>query len=320
MKAAVIREAGQSPVYEEFPGPVAEAGESLVSMRAAALSPLTRGRASGTHYSSSGDFPFVAGVDGVGTTPDGRRVYVVLPRAPYGAMAEQTVVSAAQILPVPDGLADVTAAAIANPGMSSWAALRERARLVAGETVLVNGATGASGRLAVQIAKHLGAGRVIATGRDAAALDALRSLGADDVVRLDDDATALGRRFEGHFATGVDVVVDYLWGASARSLLVAAAKAAPALRPVRVVQVGTASGAEIALPGAVLRSSSIVLMGSGIGSVSLERLLAAIGGVFEAAAAGTLRMDATAVPLSEVAAAWSRAGERIVFTLATSAT
>ena len=315
MKAAVVSQAGHAPVYAEIASPVPRSDESLISMKAAALSQLARGRACGTHYSSSGNFPFVAGVDGVGTAPDGSRVYVVLPRAPHGTMAEQTAVPTAHMLPVPDGLDDVAAAAIANPGMSSWAALRERARLTAGETVLVNGATGVSGRLAVQIAKHLGAGRVIATGRDAGALDALRSLGADDVVRIDDEAPALARALEERFAAGIDVVVDYLWGASARSILVAAAKASPALRPVRFVQVGAVSAPEIDLPGAVLRSSSIVLMGSGIGSVSLDGLLAAIGGVFEEAAAGMLRMASSVVPLREVTAAWSRPGERIVFTL-----
>ena len=87
-----------------------------------------------------GDFPFVAGIDGVGRLDDGRRVYFVLPRAPYGSMAEVSVVPSAQCIAVPDELDDVTAAAIANPGMSSWAAYAERARLRAGETVLVNGA------------------------------------------------------------------------------------------------------------------------------------------------------------------------------------
>lgn len=308
-RAAVVREAGRAPACEEVADPVARAGESLVTVAAASLSQLTRARASGTHYSSAGGFPFVAGVDGVGRTADGRRVYFLLPRAPHGAMAGRTVVADALLLPVPDGLGDVAAAAIANPGMSSWAALRERARLAAGETVLVNGATGASGRLAVQVARHLGAGRVIATGRDAAALD---SLGADGVVRLGGDGAEVSAGLERVFAGGVDVVLDYLWGASAQAILVAAAEAGPALRPVRFVQVGTASGGEIALPGAVLRSSSLVLMGSGLGSVSLERLLASIGGVFEAAAAGALRMESRVVPLREVTHAWSLTGERIV--------
>src|ERR1700712_1801164 len=109
MRAAVVREAGQPPVYGEFPAPVPQVDEILITVTAAALSQLDRSRASGMHYSSAGAFPFVAGVDGVGRTDDGRRVYFVLPQAPHGAMAERTVAPAAHILPVPDGLDDVTA-------------------------------------------------------------------------------------------------------------------------------------------------------------------------------------------------------------------
>ena len=132
MKAAIVEGQGRTPAYADFPAPVPGEGERLVRVTAAALTQLARGRASGAHYSASGAYPFVAGVDGVGRLDDGGRVYFLLPRAPYGAFAEETVVSAGQCLPVPDDLDDVTAAAIANPGMSSWAALVERAQARAG--------------------------------------------------------------------------------------------------------------------------------------------------------------------------------------------
>ena len=159
MKAALVVKPGQTPVYSDFPEPTPTAEENLVTVTAASLSHVTRGRASGTHYSTSGQIPFVVGVDGVGRLADGRRVYFVLPTAPYGSMAELTTVKASQCIALPDELDDVTAAAVAIAGMSSWAALQESAKFQAGETVLVNGATGASGRLAVQIAKHFGAKR-----------------------------------------------------------------------------------------------------------------------------------------------------------------
>jgi NADPH:quinone reductase-like Zn-dependent oxidoreductase len=312
MKAAIVRGAGEAPVYGDFDIPIAGEGERLIRVSASALSPLTRARASGTHYSSAGGFPFVAGVDGVGTA-DGQRVYFVLPRAPFGGMAEHSVAPAAQCVAVPDGLADADAAAFANPGMSSWAALSERARFESGETVLVNGATGSSGRLAVQIARHRGAARVIATGRDEAAL---AELGADATVSLNGDADALEARFKAVFADGIDVVLDYLWGPSAHALLIAAAKAGPEGRAIRVVQIGTASGAEIPLPGAVLRSSAIELMGSGIGSVPLERLVAAVGGVFGAAVEGALHLPIRTIPLADVGEAWAAKGDdRLVFTI-----
>ncbi|AOK56122.1 alcohol dehydrogenase [Burkholderia stagnalis] len=317
MKAAIVKGAGERPVFAEFESPHALPGHRLVEVTASALSRLAQARASGSHYSSTDGFPFIAGVDGAGRLEDGRRVYFFGPLAPFGAMAERTVVPDAQCVPLPDALDDVTAAAIAIPGMSSWAALIERARMAAGETVLVNGATGASGRLAVRIAKHLGAAKVIATGRNAAALAALQSAGADAVVSLQQDDANLARALEPHFRAGVDVVLDYLWGASARALLIAAAKTTRDGRPLRFVQIGSIGGADVLLPGAVLRATAIELMGSGLGSVSLPRLLAAARGVFDAAGPAGLAIDTRAVPLSEVGEHWGDANTlvRPVFTM-----
>lgn len=312
MKAAIVHGAGASPVFGDFDAPQAAIGEKHIRVTASALSQLARARASGSHYSSSGGFPFVAGVDGVGVCKEGQRVYFVLPRAPFGAMAEQSVAPDSHCLPVPDGLDDATAAAIANPGMSSWAALTERARFKRGETVLINGATGASGQLAVQIARAMGAARVIATGRNR---QVLAGLGADATIGLTDDHDALSDAFKTEFSRGIDVVLDYLWGTSAETMLIAAAKVAPEAVPIRFVQIGTSSGADIRLPGAVLRSSSLELMGSGIGSVPLPRLLAAIAGVYDAAVAGALTLATTSIPLAQVGTVWSDAGaERVIFT------
>ncbi len=315
MKAAIVQGPGRTPVYADFPAPVPGEGERLVKVTAAALTQLARGRASGAHYSSSGAYPFVAGVDGVGRLEDGARVYFLLPRAPYGAFAEEAVIGAGQCLPEPDDLDDVTAAAIANPGMSSWAALADRARLTAGETVLVNGATGTAGRLAVQIAKHLGAKRVIATGRNREALASLAALGADATIALSADDAALERSFRGVFADRVDVVLDYLWGRSAELLLAGAAKAGPRSPEIRFVQIGAAAGGQIALRADILRSTPIEVMGSGLGSVPGPRFLAAIGAVFAAAQAAGLRVATRTVALARVENAWSEAEDarRVVF-------
>ena len=317
MKAAIVHGAGQSPVYGDFAEPLVCDGESRIAVAAAAISHVTKSRASGSHYSSSGQFPFIAGIDGVGRRDDGRRVYFVMPRAPYGGMAERTVVPSAHCLPLPDELDDVTAAAIANPGMSSWAAYTERARLKAGETVLVNGAAGTAGRLAVQIARHLGAKKVIATARNVGALHAVAALGADVTIPLIADEAALENRFKEQFAEGVDVVIDYLWGRSAERLLVAGAKAGAEAVPIRFVQVGAASGSDITLPSAALRSSAIELMGSGLGSIPLDRLLACIGALLHAAGPGGFEIATTPVSLSEVEQAWTcdDSTRRTVFTL-----
>jgi NADPH:quinone reductase-like Zn-dependent oxidoreductase len=306
MKAAVVMGAGQTPRYADFSEPTPAAGESKVTVIAAAISQVVRSRASGQHYSSSGQFPFVAGIDGVGRLDDGRRVYFVMPRAPYGSMAERATAPSAHCLALPDELDDVAAAAIANPGMSSWAALQERARLEAGETVLVNGATGASGRLAVQIAKHLGAKKVIATGRNLEALKSVAALGADVTIPLVDDEAELEGRFTREFAQGVDVVLDYLWGKSAERLIIAGAKAGAEAVPIRFVQIGSVSGAGITLASAALRSSAIVLMGSGIGSIPFDRLISAIDGLFRATVPAGFKIATNAVPLSDVEQAWTR--------------
>ena len=316
MKAAIVRGMSQTPVYGDVPVPAPSAGENRITVTAAALTQVTKSRASGTHYSSSRQFPLVAGIDGVGRLDDGSRVYFVMPRAPYGAMAEQTVASSAQCLAIPDNLDDITAAAIANPGLSSWAAYTERARLKTGETVLVNGATGTAGRLAVQIARHLGAKKVIATGRNLERLRSVALLGADITIPLSEDESALEESFKEQFAGGIDIVIDYLWGKSAERLLIAGAKVGAQAVPIRFVQVGSVSGADITLPSAVLRSSAIELMGSGIGSISKERLVNAIGLLLDAAVSAGLRIATKTVPLSDVEQAWDSddSTRRTVFT------
>ncbi len=188
--------------------------------------------------------------------------------------------------------------------MLSWAAYTERARLKVRETVLVNGATGTAGRLAVQIAKYLGASKVIAAGRNEAELQTLASLGADVTIPLVEDDAALESSFKEQFAAGVDVVIDYLWGRSAERLLIAAAKAGKDAVPIRFVQIGAASGDDITLPGAALRSSAIELMGSGIGSIPVDRLVRAIDRLFHAVVPGGFMIAAKSVPLSQVEQAW----------------
>jgi NADPH:quinone reductase-like Zn-dependent oxidoreductase len=323
MQAAVIAKPGAVPVYGDFEDPGAKPGQEIISVKAAALTHLTKGRASGAHYSAENVYPNIAGVDGVGRTADGRRVYFALPTPHFGAMAEKAPVRAAHCIPVPDDLDDVLAAALANPGMSSWAALAERAQLKPGETVLINGATGIAGRLAVQIAKYMGAGRVIAAGRSQAALESLKSLGADAIIPFDlspsnpDGARKLEEALEQQFSAGVDVVLDYLWGPSAEIMLMAAAKAGREGIPMRFVQVGAISGDKITLPGAALRSSATVLMGSGINSVSMEGLLNAIEKVFQAARPGNFQVNTKTVPLSDVEKIWNAdpGHSRIVFVM-----
>jgi NADPH:quinone reductase-like Zn-dependent oxidoreductase len=324
MKAAVVMAAGTAPAYGDFEAPVANPGEELISVRASALSPFSKSWASGSHYSSSGNFPAVAGADGVGITKDGRRVYFALPQAPFGALAEICPVEPDRCVALPDSLDDVTAAAIANPGMSAWAALVERAHLVAGEKVLINGATGTAGRLAVQLAKYLGASSVIATGRNVKELEEVKKLGADIVIPFTlgtlhpSGAKEYETALKQVFASGINIVIDYLWGESAKTVIVAIAKAVDDGTPVRFVHVGGASREEnIELPGAALRSSAITLMGSGVKSVPLPVLLQSIENVFEAVQPARLKIATKVVPLSAVEEVWEKAAgkPRVVFAI-----
>ena len=314
MKAAVVFDLQQGPVWADFTDPQADAHHPLVKVNAAAISHVVKGRASGKHYSFDGRLPFVVGIDGDGTLADGQRVYFAFPTAPWGSMAQWAPVAIENCLPLPDDLDDITAAAMANPGMSAWAALVKRAGLAAGESVLINGATGSAGQLAVQIARFLGARKIIATGRNT---QMLAALGADVCIDLTADDPTLQAQFSEQAAQQVDVVVDYLWGRSAELMLPALAKHSPGNAPVRYVQVGSLSGAEIALNGAVLRAAPLQLMGSGIGSLSMPQLLAATGEMLQAAVAGDFTIATTPLALSEVANAWPRdnSQKRTVFVI-----
>ncbi|MBB1199497.1 zinc-binding alcohol dehydrogenase family protein [Enterobacteriaceae bacterium 89] len=301
MKAAVIFDLAQGPVYADFDQPEAGDNQQLIRVKASAISHVVKGRASGKHYSFDGVLPFIAGVDGVGYTPEGQRIWFAFPPSPWGSMAEFAPVPLSHCVALADGLDDAAAAAMANPGMSAWAALVNRAGFQAGETVLVNGATGSAGQLAVQLARYLGAKKVIATGRNASVL---ASLGADETILLTGDEKTLYQAFSEQAAAQIDVVIDYLWGNVAEPLLKALAKHTPGTKPVRYVQVGSQAGQDITLPGAVLRSSPILLMGSGIGSLALPELVEATGKMLNAAVAGKFTIAHKTVPLSEVAQAW----------------
>jgi len=159
MYAAVLRSLGKPPRYDQFPDPVPGEGEVIVQVRAASLKPVDKQLASGSHFASPRELPVVCGTDGLGSLSDGTRVFFGGTRPPYGAMAERTLVRREFCFPVPDNISDETAAALPNPGVSAWVSLVFRAKLVPGESVLILGATGVTGKLAIRIAKLLGAAR-----------------------------------------------------------------------------------------------------------------------------------------------------------------
>ena len=318
MNAAVVRSYDATPSYTTFDEPVAGEGEVLVTVTAAGLHPIVKSLANRTHYGSTGILPFVPGVDGVGRLEDGTRIFFGVARPPFGSFAEKSVAGSTAYIPLPDGLSDEAAAGLANPGMSSWVALTARAKFVAGESVLILGATGSAGQLAVQIAKRMGARRVVAAGRNPAALEKLKALGADAVISLELGREELVAAFRKEIVgDGVDVVLDYLWGAPAEAVLAAIAQkglshAAPR---IRFLQIGNSAGPTISLAGATLRSSGLELLGSGFGSASMTEIFAAIGEMFKEAAKTPFVNSVRTVALKDVGELWAtkEEGVRLVF-------
>lgn len=318
MNAAVVHAFDAQPRYTSFEDPVAGDGERLVSVSAAGLHPIVKSLAKGTHYGSLGTLPFVAGVDGVGKLDDGTRVYFGISRSPFGTFAERALAANWMCLPLPDGVDDVTAAGIANPAMSSWAALTARAKFVAGESVLILGATGVAGQLAIQVAKRLGARRVVAAGRNPEALQTLTALGADAVISLDQEQGALVSAFRDEIAgAGVDIVLDYVWGSPAERVLEAISQKGlkKAAARIRFVQIGESAGKNITLPAPTLRSSGLELLGSGFGSASLDQLREALVAFFQVAAKEPFQFRTKVASLRDVEALWNEKdeGTRLVF-------
>jgi NADPH2:quinone reductase len=319
MHAAVLHKFGKPPQYEEFPEPVAGDDEVIVHVHGASIKPIDKQLASGSHYASARELPLVCGSDGVGHLADGQRVFFGGPRPPHGAMSQLTVVPRAFTFPVPKNVNDEMAAALPNPGLSAWLSISYRAKLQRGENVLILGATGTTGKLAVKMAKLLGAARVVAAGRNQRALNMLADLGADATISLTLPDTELSEAFRREIdRSPFHVVIDYLWGRPVEVFLAAVTRREFAViqSETRFVQVGESAASTISLPAAVLRSSPLTMMGTA-GIPPRDILLQAFQQVMAYAAKGELQIDTEPVPLADVEKAWQRdqSGRRIVITM-----
>jgi NADPH:quinone reductase-like Zn-dependent oxidoreductase len=305
MKAAIVNVLGQAPVAGNVDEPTAREGETLITVSVAGIKQLDRAMVAGTHYSSPKSLPIVPGTDGVGYAPDGQRVYFASFRQPHGALAERTVAS--WTVPVPKGVDDATAAALINPAFAAWLPLHWRAEVQAGETVLIIGATGTSGKLAVAAARQAGAGRIVAAGRRQSVLDAL---GVDATVDLSLEGAELVQAFAAAAGpNGYQVIVDYIWGAATEALLATLnnhdLSSYAGGRGIRLVNVGSMAGPDIRLPAAVLRSNQLQIMGSGTGNfppvADMQRYASEI---LALAAAGEISVETQEHDLSEIADVW----------------
>ena len=314
MKAVVIGALGAAPVVQDFPDPVAGPGEEVVEILAAGVHQLVRSMAAGVHYASPQQFPFVPGVDAVARLADGRRGYVGYARAPYGTISERTVIPAGWSLPIPEDstVSDAVIAGSMNPMASVWMALVHRAELQPGERVLVLGATGASGRLAVALAEEFGAGSVIAGGRNHAVLQGLAESYGASTVTLSGDVEGMTVALAEVIAD-VDVVVDYVWGPVAEAAITAISRVNHGRR-IRYVEVGAMAGPDIRLPSAALRATGLEIRGSGMGSVDPAVVAAAAPDLLARVASGALGAEVVEVPLAEAAEMWTAdlGGRRLV--------
>jgi NADPH:quinone reductase-like Zn-dependent oxidoreductase len=306
MNAAVVTSFDEPPHYRKFavPQPISRE-EMLVDVLAVGLHPRVRTGAAGAHYTSTGKLPMIPGIDGVGRRPDGRRIYFVADDHVLGTMAERAVVDVRRAIELPDDVDVAKVAAAMNPAMSAWVALRRRVPLEPGQSVLVLGATGNAGAMAVQVAKRLGAGRVVGAGRNPDRLRALALLGADEVVQLtcDTDATAAAL---GAAAAEVDIVIDYLWGEPAQHAIMALLTArADRSRALNWVQIGAIAGATIELPSVALRAANFRLQGNGQGAVSTEVYLAELPSLIDEIDSGTIAVETNTMPLADVEEAWA---------------
>ena len=316
MNAAVVTSFAEPPHYQRFEVPRPRSGEEvLVDVLAVGLHPRVRSGAAGAHYTSTGTLPMIPGIDAVGQRPDGSRVYFVAADDVIGTMADKALADPRRSIALP-GNADVAEVAAAmNPAMSSWVALRRRVPLERGHSVLILGATGNAGAMAVQVARLLGARNVVGAGRDPGRLQALTAVGADDIVQLTDDSEATGKALAAA-AADTDIVIDYLWGKPAQQAIMALLTArADRGRALNWIQIGAVAGPAIELPSVALRSANLRLQGSGQGSVGPADYLAELPSLVDAISNGAIAVKANTMPLADVEEAWTREeapGERTV--------
>ncbi|MGY1843633.1 quinone oxidoreductase family protein [Modestobacter sp. SYSU DS0875] len=308
MRAVLVQEQGRPPVVGEHPAPGAGPGSTTVRVTAAPVVPLDLLCASGTSYFGRPAVPYVPGVQGVGVVEEsgalaaGTRVWFATSAgmAPGdGSLAERCAVPDADLVPLPDGVPDPAVAALGLSAVAAWMSLTWRARLQPGETVLVLGAGGAVGQVAVGAARALGAGRVVGLCRSDAAAERASRAGADEVVRTGGDAAALTERLGAACGGAVDVVVDPVFGEAATAASRVLAHGG------RLVNLGGSGSDAAEFSSAVLRSRSADVLGYTNNALTAEQRAAALTAVLGHAAAGALGVEHEVLPLDRAPEAWA---------------
>lgn len=314
MRAALLTEHGRPPLVADRPDPQPVDGFALVRTTAAPITPLDVLCATGTSYFGPPALPYVPGVQGVGvvaassTLAQGTRVWFPTNAgmAPEdGSMAEVVLVPEDDLVVVDADVEDTLVAALGLSAVAAWMSLTWRARMQPGDQVLVLGAGGVVGQVAVQTARLLGARRVVAACRSEAAQARAHACGADAVVELRDDDTVgdltqrLGKACDGLF----DVVVDPLCGVPASAALELVGDGG------RLVNLGSSAGPSASFASATLRSRSAAILGYTNNSLTAAQRAQALTALLSHAAAGELTVDHECVELVDVSDAWARQAE-----------
>jgi NADPH:quinone reductase-like Zn-dependent oxidoreductase len=323
MKAAVIYHRGEMPQYADVAEPVVQHDdELLISVKAAAIKHFDKAKATGNHYAANTgkEQATVIGGDGVGLLADGSRIFAL---GVSGMIAEKAIIDKSRMIKLPDGIDDAVAAALPNAVAGSAMAIRFKAGMKQGETILINGATGFTGKIAVQIAKHYGAGKIIVTGRNEQSLQSLIALGADEIISLkQDDENFVAKIKEIHSNTPIDIIIDYLWGHTAELILAALKGKGSFTHKIRFVSIGAVTGDKIQLSAENLRSVDLQLSGSGLGSWTKDEMKTLFGEIipemFQLAADNKLKADIEKVSLADIEKLWDMevpGGKRLVVTI-----
>jgi len=322
MKAAVIYRKGELPQYTDVDEPVVQhEDELLITVKAAAIKHIDKSVASGKHYSSEDKKNArIIGGDGVGMLKDGTRVFAL---GVSGMAAKKAVIEKNRMVKLPHGIDDSVAAALPNAVAGSAMALRFRACMKPGETVLINGATGFTGKIAVQVAKHYGAKKIIVTGRNEETLQALLALGADEIISVkQEDEKFISRLQEIHNNTPIDIIIDYLWGHTAELILSSLKGKGSFTHKVRFVSIGAVTGDTIQLSAENLRSVDLQLSGSGLGSWTKDEMKKLFSEIlpemFQLAADNKLKVETVNVSLTDIENLWDMQvpdGKRLVITI-----
>ena len=306
MHQAQVLEFGQPPKYVEVadpPIPAADSDQVQVTVLAAGVPRLVKARASGSHYSAKG-LPHIPGVDGVGKTPDGKLVYFSTMGPLGGSFTEKINMPKNALIEVPSDADPVQVAGLANPGMSSWQAVKWRTTrdLPEGFKVVILGATTTSGSLAVDLQRKLGAGKIVGVARS---VGKLQALGLDAYIELKEPA----EETDWSAAADADLILDYLWGPPAVSLL----KSLPAFtKPIQFVQIGSMSGAEAPFPSDVLRGKNIIITGSGPGAWTIPNLVEGMTSLMQEGLVGLKERPFKVVKLKDIEKVWDEQGDRMV--------